>query len=223
MKETKMPKQEIKTFCNLIILLTILIGWPSLSYADSKMDGEKIVQGKIGIEIINNGKSTLARKRNRITTHDQLKVYALTKFKPYNYVISSNKKNAILLTRPSSDQAEAGEDLKTFPGSNEYYKFDKNSDIELITVICSPKELKEIGELFNSVNVSHEKWEALEKELIQKSKVLENSEVEKPTQIAGHVQQGMRALESFVDKISLRRGNSFLIKKYEFQIYVAKE
>ena len=82
-----MPKQGITAQSILIILLTVMIGWTTLSYADSKMDGEKIVKGKIGVRIFNKHKSILATKRNRITTQDQLKVYTVTEFKSYTYVL----------------------------------------------------------------------------------------------------------------------------------------
>jgi len=218
-----MQKQGITFHCILILILAVMTGWPSLSYADAKSDGGKIVKGKIGIEIISNGKSTLAKKISRITTQDQLKFYTFTKFKSYTYVISSDKKTATLLTSPSKGQAKAREGLKIFPDSNQFYQFDENSDEELITVICSPKELKEVQELFNSKTVSHESWEALEKELIKKSKVLFSKDVPRETPKAGFVQPGVRAPESFVDKISVRSGNSFLIKKYEFRVFNAKK
>jgi len=218
-----MPKQGITTHCILILILAVMTGWSSHSYADAKTDGAKIVKGKIGIEIINKDKSTLARKRSRITTQDRLKVYTVTEFKSYTYVISSDKKTATLLTPPSKGQAKAREGLKIFPDSNQSYQFDENSDVELITVICSPKELKWVQELFSSKTISYKSWESLEKELIRNSKVLSSKDVDQETQISGFIQQGVRAPESFVDKIPLRTGNSFLIKKYEFRVFNAKK
>ena len=158
-----MQKRGITAHCILILILAVITGRPSLPFAEAKTDGAKIVKGKIGIEIFNKDKSTLARKRNRITTENQLKVYTVTEFKSYTYVISSDKKTAILLTSPSKGQANAREGLKIFPGPDQFYQFDENSDVGLITVICSPNALKEVQELFNSKTVSYKKWENLEK------------------------------------------------------------
>ncbi len=223
-----MPKQGITTHCILILIPAVMTGWSSHSYADAKTDGAKIVKGKIGIEIINKDKSTLARKRSRITTQDRLKVYTVTEFKSYTYVISSDKKTAALISTPAKSQVKAEEGLKKYSGpNNQFYQFDENSDEELITVICSPKELKEVQEMFSSKTVSHESWEAMEKELIKKSKALASIDVGKEAQIGGFIQMhgfgGVRSVDSFADKIPVRRGNYFLIKKYEFRVYNAKK
>lgn len=207
----------------LMFVLAVMVGSPSLSSADAKMDKASIVRGKIGIEIVTNHKSAPARKRSRITTEDKLKVYTATEFKSYTYVISSNKKEASLLTPNPNGQSKTNEGIKKFPGANQFYQFDENSDVELLTVICSPKEIKEIQDLFNSETVSHDSWLALEKDLINKSKVLASKAVGKEVQIGGFIQQGSRSSGSFIDKIPVRRGNSFLIKKYEFRVYNAKK
>ena len=68
-----------------------MIGLPTLSFADAKMDRANIVKGKIGIAIVTDEQSKLARKRNRITTQDKLKVYTLPEFKNSTEVVSFAK------------------------------------------------------------------------------------------------------------------------------------
>jgi hypothetical protein len=182
-----------------------------------------IVKGKIGIEIVKKDKSALAKKRNRITTDDRLKIYVAPDFKSYTYVISSNKQVATLLSPSSKGKPEAKKGLKNFPGPKQYYQFDETSDIELLTVICSPNEVKEIKDLFESENVTHKEWAELENGLIKKSKILASKDVGKEVQIGGFVQQGLRSAGSFADKIPVRRGNTLLIKNYEFRVYNAKK
>ena len=93
----------------------------------------------------------------------------------------------------------------------------------MLTVICSPKELKEVQSLFESENVTYKKWAELEEDLVNKSKILASKDVGKEVQIGGFVQQGLRSAGSFADKIPVRRGNSLLIKNYEFRVYNAKK
>lgn len=218
-----MPTKITASHYILALILAAMIGLPSLSIASAEKGGANIVKGKIGIEIVKKDKSTAARKRSRITTLDKLKVYTLPEFKSYTYVISSDKKAAMMLSPFSKGHVEAKDGLKKFPGFNQFYQFDENSDVELITVICSPKPLKEIHELFSSKNVSHASWAALEKKLLKKSKILSSMDVGKETQIGGFIQRGVRSAESFADKIPVRRGNFFLIKNYEFRVYNAKK
>jgi hypothetical protein len=222
-KGKPMTKQKEAFHIAITFFLALLLSLPTFSFADAKIDETGIVKGKIGIEIVKKDKSDLARKRNRITTDDKLKVYAKPDFKSYTYVVSSDKKTATLLSPSSKGQAEAMEGLKNFPGAKQYYQFDETSDIELLTVICSPKELKEVQALFESDNVSYKKWVELEKSLIKKSKILASKDVGKEVQIGGFVQQGLRSAGSFEDKIPVRRGNTLLIKNYEFRVYNAKK
>jgi len=224
-----MPKQGMPAYCIFSLILAAIIGLPSLTFAEAAPDGANIVKGKIGIAIFTDDKSKLARKSNRITTLDKLKVYTLPEFKSYTYVISSDKKTAILLIAPSKGNAIVKEGLSKYPEPNQFYQFDENSDEELITVICSPTELKEVQELFSSKNVSHKSWEALEKKLIKRSKTLASKDVPKENQIAGTVNikskivPGIKGARTFVDLIPSRRGYYFLIKNYEFRIFNAKK
>ncbi|MGV7222400.1 MAG: hypothetical protein ACQ9MH_12820 [Nitrospinales bacterium] len=218
-----MTIQKLNFHITATFFLALILTIPTLSFADAKMDETGIVKGKIGIEIVKKDKSDLAKKRNRITTDDKLKVYADPDFKSYTYVISSDKKTASLLSPSTKSKAEAKEGLKSFPGAKQYYQFDETSDVELLTIICSPNELNEVKTLFESENVSHKEWAELEKSLIKKSKVLASKDVGKEVQIGGFVQQGLRSAGSFTDKIPVRRGNSLLIKNYEFRVYNAKK
>ncbi len=206
-----------------MFILAVFIGRPALSSADAKMNAANIVKGKIGVEIIKQNKSSLARKSNRITTQDKLKVYTAPDFESYTYLISSNKKEATLLSPSSKGHVKATAGLIKYPGENQFYQFDENSDVESLTIICSPNELKEVQELFNSETVSHASWVAVEKGLIEKSKVLVSKDVGKEVQIGGFIQQGFRSAGSFIDKIPVRKGNFLLIKKYEFHVYNAKK
>lgn len=218
-----MTTKKINLHIAATFFLSLFLSFSTFSFADKKMERPGIVKGKIGIEIVKNDKSDLAKKRNRITTDDKLKVYADPDFKSYTYLISSNKKIASLLSPSAKGPTEAKEGLKNFPGAKQYYQFDETSDIELLTVICSPNELKAVTDLFNSENVTHKEWAELEKSLIKKSKVLASKDVGKEVQIGGFVQQGLRSAGSFADKIPVRRGNSLLIKNYEFRVYNAKK
>ena len=218
-----MTTNKIAPHIILMFILAFMVASPSLSSADAKMDDPAIVRGKIGIEIIQGRQSSAAKKRSRITTDDRLKVYTATEFKSFTYVINSNKKEASLLTPNPNGQSKTNEGIKKFPGANQFYQFDENSDVELLTIICSPQELTEIQELFKSSPIPHDKWAALESALAKKSKVLASKTIGKEVQIGGFIQQGSRSAGSFIDKVPVRRGNSFLIKKYEFRVYNAKK
>lgn len=184
-----------------------------------------IVRGKIGIQISNEKRSVLAKKRNRITTEDRLQVYVSPEFDSYIYVINSNKKTAQLLNPKLDGQTTSGK-LKKYPGPDQYYQFDADSEIEFITIVVSPNKMSNIENLFAASEVSYDSWSDQEGEMVEASQAIASKEVNKETQKGGVVQpqsDGFRSSGNFLDKIPTRKGKSFLIKKYEFHVYNAKK
>lgn len=207
------------------LVLGFCVGIFSPEAVQSSDDGAAIVRGKIGIQISNEKGSVLARKRNRITTEDRLQVYVSPEFDSYIYVINSNKKTAQLLN-PKLDGQTASGKLNKYPGPDQYYQFDADSDIEFITIVVSPNKMTHIEDLFAASEVSHDSWSDQEGEMVEASKAISSMEVRKETQKGGVVQplnQGFRSSGSFLDKIPTRKGKLFLIKKYEFHVFDAKK
>ena len=184
-----------------------------------------IVKGKIGIQISNEKRSVLAKKRNRITTEDRLQVYVSPEFDSYIYVINSNKKTAQLLNPKLGGQTTSGK-LKKYPAPNQFYQFDQDSDVEFITIVVSPNKMSAIEDLFAASEVSHDSWSDQEGKMVEASKAIVGKGVGQETQKGGVVQaqgEGFRSAGNFLDKIPTRKGKSFLIKKFEFQVFNAKK
>lgn len=192
----------------------------------SSDESSTIVRGKIGIQISNDKGSILARKSNRITTEDKLQVYVSAEFDSYIYVINSNKKTAQLLNPKLDDQTTPPGALKKYPASDKFYQFDLDSDVEFLTIVCSPNRMTNIESLFAASDISYDSWSDQEGDLIEASKAIGSEEVIKETQKGGVVEQlgkGFRSSGKFEDRIPTRKGKSFLIKKYEFLVYDAKK
>ena len=86
------------------LVLGFCVGLFLPEVVQSSDEGPAIVKGKIGIQIVNEKRSVLAKKRNRITTEDKLQVIVSPEFNSYVYVINSNKKTAQLLNPKSQLQ-----------------------------------------------------------------------------------------------------------------------
>ena len=207
------------------LALVFCVGLFLPEVVQSSDEGPAIVRGKIGIQIVNEKRSVLAKKRNRITTEDKLQVIVSPEFDSYIYVINSNKKTAQLLNPKLGGQTTSGK-LKKYPAPDQFYQFDQDSDVEFITIVVSPNKMSAIEDLFAASEVSNDSWSVQEGKMVEASKAISSKDVNKETQKGGVVEQlgkGFRSAGGFLDRIPTRKGKSFLIKKYEFQVFNAKK
>ena len=106
--------------------------------------------------------------------------------------------------------------LLALPAPERFYRINGTSAKESITVICSPTELHEVATLFRTTSVPQHNWTALEKELLEKSKMDFTQKADKLFQIV----ENMRSIHSdpFMDTLQVYSGQPFVVKKYDFQV-----
>ncbi len=205
-----MKNRVLCLFLIPICLFVLSIG------ANTAFCDDQNIRAKIGVQISSSGKSKLAKSRDRLKSGDLLRIYVHPEKASYIYVVYSDKKDISLL---SMTQQRILSSSLVLPSVNEYYEIDGASKFERFTIICSPKEINEIPHFFDS-NPSFKKWEALEKELDDKSKIQLNEKSDTPFAIAGNVRGGISPDQgsSLVKKLKIFTGKSMVVRKYEFKI-----
>jgi len=181
---------------------------------------DDIVRAKIGIMLKSKGNVMRAKKKERIRSGDQIRIYALPEKPLFVYIIHSDTKTATLLN--NEDQRVANVVL-TLPTSQNFYEIDGQSSKEIITIVCSPEERTELTAIFKSGQVPHPAWAPVEKDLLGKSRIDLTGKAEKPFSIAGTVRGGAAAADPFVEKLQTISGNSLVFRQYEFRVKKSKK
>ena len=197
----------------VLVFLSIFIIAGSISSALSQ---DEKVRAKIGIKIKSGDQVMRAKSRDRLKAGDLLRIYVHPEGSSYIYVVHSDKKTVTLLN--IVEQKVQGSTL-VLPSVQEFYQVDGASPVETFTIICSPLELSDVSGILSST-MSHEKWTAIENQLIEKSKIVLTQKTESPFAIAGNVRGGIGPGigDPFVNKLQIFSGKSLLVKRYEFKV-----
>jgi hypothetical protein len=133
------------------------------------------------------------------------------------YVVHSDQKTVTLLTRV---EQRIQSSTLVLPSVQEFYQVDGQSPMETFTVICSPKEVKEISSLVSSSQMTHDRWVSLEKELLKRGEIDLAQKSEKPFAIAGNVRGAGDSAggDAFVRDLQIFSGKSILVRQYEFSV-----
>ncbi|KMP10925.1 hypothetical protein UR09_04870 [Candidatus Nitromaritima sp. SCGC AAA799-A02] len=193
----------------LFLFFWVLIA-PSNAYS------QELVRAHIGIEILSDSASKKAKANDRLKKEDQLKLYVVPKNDSFAYIINSNSKTASLLNPETNQQKIPGDSIKIFPSALQVYQPDGKENIETFTIICSPNEAKDITQLFSSGTVPVEKWQSLEKRLIENNQIVGSS----PSTEILHFGGAVRGIDEnpFINKLSISTGKSLVIKRYQFHV-----
>ncbi|MBN2124403.1 MAG: hypothetical protein JW821_08945 [Deltaproteobacteria bacterium] len=195
----------------VLSVLAVLIGGAVPCSADSQ-DGR--IRAKVGILVQSGDRVKRAKSIDRLQSGDLLRIYVHPESRCYIYVIHTDKQTVTLLNLV---EQRIQSSTLVLPSIQEFYQVDGKSATEAFTIICSPGELKELSALTDS-KVSFEKWAALEKDLMERSRIdLDQAGDEKPFAIAGNVRGGAGS-DRFLDKLPIFSGKSLLVKRYEFQV-----
>jgi len=180
----------------------------------SIISAQELVRAKIGVEIYSGKQTFPAKQRVRLKVGDAFRVYVMPEKDCYVYVINSDKKTAMILNPEDSQRVRKGS-VKFFPSMKNRFQPDGLVTDEFLTVICSPKKLKKVTDLFASGSASFDQWASLEKELVLLSHISLNEEITKPVPMAGTV-RGHPV--HFVDQMRTSSGKSLLLKRYHFHV-----
>ena len=105
---------------------------------------EKTVRAKIGILVKSGDQIIKAKSRDRLKAGDLVRIYVHPEVSSYVYVVHRDQKTVTLLNMV--EQRIQSSSL-VLPSVQEFYQVDGQSPVETFTVICSPKEVKEISSL----------------------------------------------------------------------------
>ena len=177
---------------------------------------EMIVRAKIGILIKSGDQIIKAKSRDRLKAGDFVRIYVHPEVGSYVYVVYRDQKTVTLLTRV---EQRIQSSTLVLPSVQEFYQVDGQSPMETFTVICSPKEVKEISSLAGS-QMTPERWVSLEKDLLKKGEIDLAQKSEKPFAIAGNVRGAGDAAggDAFVKELQIFSGKSILARQYEFSV-----
>jgi len=204
----------MKKIINCLFLAPICLFFILTACPDANGE-ENRIRAKIGIQITSTEKSRFAKARDRLKSGDLIRLYVHPEKASYIYVVYSDKNDISLLSMVNLKIKSAS---LVLPSTNEFYEIDGASAAEVFTIICSPVEMGEISEFFES-SPSYVKWQSLEKELQAKSKIEMNEKTDTPFAIAGNVRGGIvQDQDSVVKKLRIFTGNDMVVKKYEFKV-----
>jgi hypothetical protein len=194
------------------LFLGVLLVMGGAMPANSQSDRVRV---KIGVMVKSGKKVMRAKKRSRIRAGDRLRIYAAPEKPSYVYIVHSDMKTATVL---NDAKQQAGNKILTLPSAQDFYEIDGESKKETITIVCSPAKPAKMSQLFGSGQAPHSAWAALEKELIEKSRIDLTHKAEKPFTIAGNVRGVGGAADPFVAELKTVSGKSLVVGKYEFRV-----
>ncbi len=200
-----------------LFILTGMIFFYILSSFSLALSEDEMVRAKIGIQINSEDSYSMAKSKDKLKSGDLLRIYVHPEKASFIYVIYSDKNKVNFLN--IVEQKVLASTL-VLPSVNEYYQVDGNNPFEIFTIICSPTELSQINKAVNSDN-SYEAWAALEKELIQKSKIILTEKSPIPFVILGQTARGdsKSTMNDYSEKkLHIFSGNFFVLKQYEFKV-----
>ena len=178
---------------------------------------ERTVRAKIGILVKSGDQILKAKSRDRLKAGDLVRIYVHPEVSSYVYVVHRDQKTVTLLNMV---EQRIQSSTLVLPSVQEFYQVDGQSPVETFTVICSPKEVKEISALVSSSQMTHDRWVSLEKELLKKGEIDLAQKSEKPFAIAGNVRGAGDAAggDAFVKELQIFSGKSVLVRQYEFSV-----
>lgn len=143
---------------------------------------QDLVRAKVGIQIQREDRVVSAKSRDRMRTSDRFRIYVIPEQDAYIYIVYTDYQTVTLLKATNSPSLSP----VVLPSNRNVYQVDGASKKELITIICSPYEMKEVLAFFDT-DVSYHQWRQLENQFMQKSKVDLSQAIQKPFAIAGNV------------------------------------
>ena len=204
----------MKAFLRFVgsLFLGALIVMGGAAPADSQSDR---VRAKIGIMVKSGNKVMRAKKKDRVRAGDRIRIYVIPEKPSYVYIVHTDMKTATLL---NDEKQPVKNEILTLPSPQNFYEIDGESTKETITIVCSPDKPAKVSQLLKSGQASHSAWTALEKELIEKSRIDLTHKAEKPFTIAGNVRGAGGAADPFVAKLKTVSGKFLVVRKYEFRV-----
>jgi hypothetical protein len=199
-------------FVQVLLILNFLFSITSISSAESL----ELLRASIGIEIHSKGQSLKAKANDRLTLGDKLSIYVVPGQESFVYIINSNSKIASLIDIGNNQKKVLAHSLRVYPSPSEGYRIDGSENVESFSIICSPKELTSISQLFSGGSVGVGKWQSLEKIFIDDNQIISSSQPEEPFHFGG----SLRSFDTnpFINTLNISSGKTLVIKRYHFDV-----
>ena len=199
-------------FTLVLLILNFLFSITSISSAESL----ELLRASIGIEIHSNGQSLKAKANDRLTSGDKLSIYVIPEQDSFVYIINSNSKIASLIDLGGNPKKVLARSLRIYPSPSEGYRIDGNENIESFSIICSPKDLTSISQLFYGGSVAVGEWQSLEKIFFGDNQIIDSSEPEDSFHFGGSLRSA--DTNPFINALSISSGKTLVIKRYQFDV-----
>ena len=202
---------------HLIFILGFLISNFLFSIGSiSNAESLKLLRASIGIEIHSNGQSLKAKANDRLTLGDKLSIFVIPEQDSFVYIINSNSKIASLIDLGGNQKKVLARSLRIYPSPSEGYRIDGNENIELFSIICSPKDLTSISQLFSGGSVAVGKWQSLEKIFIGDNQIISSSQPEDSFHFGGSLRSA--DTNPFINTLSISSGKALIVRRYQFDV-----
>lgn len=173
------------------------------------------VRAKIGIRIKTGDRVLQAKAMEELKAGDLIRIYVHPELSSWVYVVHTDQKKVTLL---NMSHQKIHSSTLVLPSVQETYAVDGMSPEEAFTIICSPREIMELTAL-SGADMPYERWLALERDLMDRSKIEMGQQTERPFPIIGNVRGDVLSEgDPFLVEIPIFSGRDVLVKKYKFRI-----
>jgi len=193
----------------ILSLLILIFGMPPLASA------ENYVRAKIGVLFMEGDQTRLAKSTDSVKPGTQMQIHVIPEKNCFVYLINTDGKQATWLNWGQDQQQVPLGEERIFPSKSSLYQQNGSGQNESFTVICSPRKLNELTQLFSTRSASLTEWTALENKWLADSRIPLGETLAKPFGIAGSVRA---STEQPSRDFKVYSGNAMLVKKYDFNV-----
>ena len=176
--------------------------------------GQDLVRGKLGVFVKTKEKEYRARKKNIIPPETSLRIFIFPEKNTFIYAFHSDGKDVEPL---HPNEKIVSRDSLILPAADTFYEIGAADKTAMFTLIVSLEAIPELNSI--SKGLSLKKWKKIEKNLIQKSRILDNSDQKLPFSLAGNVRGDADSTNAdFLEALPVSSGKNLIIRTYDFQI-----
>ncbi len=177
--------------------------------------GQKdLVRGKLGIFVKTSDAEYRAKKKNVIVPGTCLRIFLFPENQSFIYVFHNDGEKVDAL--PSSGAAISRDSL-ILPASDTFYEIGETEKTAAFILIISSESLPELDSISNGYPLKE--WKQLQKKLMEKSRVLDNSGQAGPFSLAGNVRgEADSPNASFIEELPVSSGKKLIIRTYDFKV-----
>ncbi len=191
----------------LFILLILSLTFVSPHLVEADPLSANIIRARLGIKA-----KDWIKPRELIQPGEKLQIFVTPLSDVFVYVIHSNYKTAQLLNWKKVH----GGQLLILPESTDFYQIDGEDKKEEVTIVVIPNSHSKLDQTFRKKIVHHSQWKALQKELIEASKISLEETFPKSPRIAGALRGPSKQLDP--GNLPITSGKTMVVKRYELKI-----